>query len=608
MSKKLDLTKKKVVKKTTKEAPKKIFTLKELEEWVPDYLYKFLNGPSKHKWIITGKGYGKNRAIALLQIAWQQTNYRAQGLQMRKHKTNAGEILHVEMQNHQTMLKRAGYHIPDYEFSTNKSYVMKSKEKSKNKQAVQYKSFDDYNECAGIKGMNNGWYPFAYLDEPILLEKPGTKKPYPSPEEWDTNYDAIVDSVDRATDEYNAMFPDRWQEPTKFILGMNLHQPEHPLAVRAEKYLPQEEFLEYILKDIINNHTMTRYIEEIDTDIMRGTKFGMPINNLIENFLRNNKIKHYRDWLEKKEALDFTKYKKYPNFVLMVESHLTKNKLIPLYVQAERAIEQGNHKDLVQILGIAGDISGIKYTYNLSNLQTCDTDELLKTMKPGSNLVLAWDIDSKRAGRFVCTPVFASFKMDVENARVVKNIIVGKQKEIPCAGINSNGSNLDLYASKLIDTNKELRNKYKFNGRLGGKPVIYVDDNQKWWTKTMDQAINGQGEARREEIICKSVKFKNKKGWTIIQRQDWLQQAIDSGYLIIDESNTKLIRDLKKSRIKHNSKQRDEDGAASLDMDRINSMEYALYPFRRALLRDMPPGKPEDYIQKENTNELNSMK
>lgn len=64
---------------------------------------------------------------------------------------------------------------------------------------------------------------------------------------------------------------------------------------------------------------------------------------------------------------------------------------------------------------------------------------------------------------------------------------------------------------------------------------------------------------------------------------------INQGKIIIDKDNIKLIADLKKAIAKEGSRQRDESGKLEKDFDFINSIEYALYPFRTLIYNDEIP-------------------
>lgn len=72
-----------------------------------------------------------------------------------------------------------------------------------------------------------------------------------------------------------------------------------------------------------------------------------------------------------------------------------------------------------------------------------------------------------------------------------------------------------------------------------------------------------------------------------------IQILIDGGHMIIDEKNTRLIDDMKKSVIKEGFDKRDESGKREKDYDFINSFEYALYPFRAFAYSAAPLGDIE---------------
>lgn len=60
-------------------------------------------------------------------------------------------------------------------------------------------------------------------------------------------------------------------------------------------YFPEEDFKEFFMKDLIENHTMSAYVSLNDTLYIRMTKFANPVIRLIERFLLQNDIKSLAD-------------------------------------------------------------------------------------------------------------------------------------------------------------------------------------------------------------------------------------------------------------------------------------------------------------------------
>lgn len=82
-------------------------------------------------------------------------------------------------------------------------------------------------------------------------------------------------------------------------------------------------------------------------------------------------------------------FNEYENPIHMLESHLRKYKLVPLYVQAEEALAKKDNNALVQLLGVSGDSTiGFDYTYDLTNMQVADTTKILLNAHSTSSLYL----------------------------------------------------------------------------------------------------------------------------------------------------------------------------------------------------------------------------
>lgn len=561
---------------------KKRFLWDEIKHFTSPDMVEMLNHPAGEVWAITGKGYGKNRATALAQIAYLENDYSAQGLMLKKYKTNAGQRLHDSVANMVMELKLSGYDIPDYEKGQAETYRMKKKSKTSN-QKIEYASYEDYSSLAGIEAKDLGFYPMVLFDEPV--EKDDKPENMPTDEEWESNMIVLKDSVGRSNDRH-ASARGRDIAPTKYYFTMNPWD-DHPIIKAAEKYFPEEEFFNFFVTDLIANHTMMRYVKEIDTLIVRGTKFGnMPIN-LMERTMKDLEIKDADDLAEKAHLIDFTlpEFKKYKITLNALERHLKKN-IKPLYVLAHNAIMRNDKKNLATILGLKYEQEDtVKKTYNLENLQTCNTDLIFKNADDTTSLFMGWDIDQRSGGRFVLTPVALTYK----NGK--KNIVIGKQTEVKSIGVGNSGERIPYYGKVLSDKTLEAYNTYK--GITGNffAPTIAVDDNQKHWVMMLSNNL--------PDFKWYPTKFKTKESWRIAKRETWTQTAIDSGALIIDEANRGLISDMGKSYAKQGSEQRFEGGAQADLYDRINSMEYALYFLRGELNGRSEYGKINDYMEEE---------
>ena len=366
---------------------------------------------------------------------------------------------------------------------------------------------------------------------------------------------------------------------------------DHPIIRDAEKWFPEQKFYKFIQQDLLKNHTMWAYNEEEDTLIVRGTKFGNPIINAMERVLKQNKINNLVKLEAKKDTLilDDPDCEKYFINYQTLKNHLSDNKNKTLLSQALKAIANGDKMTLAETLGLKY-IAPSKYkrVYNLENLQLADTEEILNNMEACSRQIIGWDIDQRKGGKFVMTPMWVAYKR--HKNKIFKNIIIGKQIQINSQGMGDKGQHISKYFNlKKQVTEQVERTFWEKASTLGSenRALVTVDDNSKHFIRLFSENM--------PYLQFTATKFKTKDSWKILKRQSWLQTAIDFGYIIMDKNNLGLIKDLKKSVSKEGHKQRDETGKKAKDYDRINSMEYAAYYLRGEIQQDYLPGNPDIY-------------
>jgi hypothetical protein len=73
-------------------------------------------------------------------------------------------------------------------------------------------------------------------------------------------------------------------------------------------------------------------------------------------------------------------------------------------------------------------------------------------------------------------------------------------------------------------------------------------------------------------------KAKKQKDYKIHNRQDYFNDGFNNNYIIIDEKNKDLLRELNYSFIKEGSDKRYEGGMYEKMYDHINAAEAAIYP------------------------------
>lgn len=598
---------KKAPSAATKPAGKPPFTEQDFEDLTTPALREVVFGDFTTTYMITGKAYGKNRAVGLKIIHDMEADSFANAVALKKYKTNAGARLHSTIFNLYMELKTLGYSVKNYRKGQSETYREVRKDNQLN-QTIEYASAEKTDELSGIEAKNLGYYAVAWFDEPVISED--TPDKIPSPEQWDKFIDIFIDSVGRSNSNRERVL--RLKNPTKpadvpatrFFYTMNPWD-KHPVILEADKLAPESDFLAFVKQDVIENHTKLYKFPSLSKQILRGTKFGNPIIYNTERLLRafgvttaSEFTQEVQDQINWADPI-FIKYNITPRSVL---KHMAQNDGAPIYVKAEKAIKENNKTDLARLLGLSFEgESGYTKTYNLTMLKTADTDKILSAPMTKTVMATAWDIDSRaEKGKYVFTPVYlvkgnnlktpgSIETIDGKPYREVKNIVVGKQIEISAgAGLGDRGQNKPKYVSKIIEIMEENKKKAKSMGvNCSNRPVCAFDDNAKSFVGSVSDVLG-------QEFSVRTATFKNTKHWQIAKRERWLQSAIDSGMLIIDESNKGLIKNLKDSYIKQGGSQRYEQGKPE-DYDRINSMEYGLYFFRRELVPNIQPGTPEHY-------------
>lgn len=589
------------------------FTEEDFEELTTPALREVVFGDFTTTYMITGKAYGKNRAVGFKIIHDMEADPFANALALKKYKTNAGARLHSTIFNLYMELKILGYSVKNYRKGQSETYREARKDNQLN-QTIEYASAEKTDELSGIEAKNLGYFTVAWFDEPVISED--TPDKIPSPEQWEKFIDIFIDSVGRSGTNRERVMKMKNPEkevdipPTRFYYTMNPWD-KHPVIVKADKLAPEADFLAYVKQDVIENHTKIYKFPSLSLQILRGTKFGNPIIYNTEKMLRAFKITNASQFTEEVQAQInwkdpiFLKYNITPKSVL---KHMAQNDGGPIYVKAEKAIKENNKTDLARLLGLSFEgETGFTKTYNLTMLKTADTDKILSSPMTKTVMATAWDIDSRaEKGKYVFTPVYlvkgnnlkhpgSTATIDGKPYREVKNIVVGKQVEISAgAGLGDRGQNKPKYVEKIIEIMKQNKEKAKAMGvNVSNRPVCAFDDNAKSFVGSVSDVLG-------QEFSVRTATFKNTNNWQIAKRERWLQSAIDSGMLIIDESNRALIKNLKDSYIKQGGSQRYEQGKPE-DYDRINSMEYGLYFFRRELVPNLQPGTPEHYYKEDDS-------
>ena len=505
------------------------FTNTEISSWLTQSKTNLLNHPAKRKIFIGGKKTGKTRGTGLKMISLLMSNKDAYGLALKKYSGNATKRLHTNYSNLAIKLSRK-YNIPEFKKSTDRTYILHNKSLahiSKN-QSIEYASFENVSGLAGIEAPNAGYFALVHIEEPV---EPNDSGKIPTQEEWDMAMDMVKDSVERANEEYNefnlsinnAFIP--VPEP-EYHFTMNAWD-DHPLIQEAEEHFPESEFLEWVKQDFINNNIDHRYDESTDTLYVRMTKFANPI-----------------------EA--------------------KKPELIKL---AQQALDEDDNAKLALIFGMKYEgVSNKTKTYDTTNLTYSTLEEATKNGFTTTAFSMGWDVDFRR--KLVGTPTFLMSKEILGRKKYI--IVVGEQEII--VGKVKRGTRIPSqdYAKLIAEIT------FSYTDKLRTKDVmLFIDEGQAF----VDMVESEMDQFNYYTHVQKAVKKGKDNHWNILERQAWLQTAIDSSNFYMDERNTELLQEIESSYKKLGQEKRDESGSAEKHYDYLNSMEYSVYPFAEALER-----------------------
>lgn len=530
-----------------------------------------LDHPATNKYWIGGKDGGKSRSVAVEMITAMENNWDTQGLALKKYKYGGIARLHTTYQNIALEIKALGYNIPNYEKGVSETYRMTKALKQSN-QMIEYSSFDDANGLAGIEAKNLGYFAVVHIEEPVLIDDEGK---LPTANEWRAAMSTIKKSVARSNRKYMMMKPHLPIGATKYHYTMNPWD-DHPIINDAEKIFPEDDFIQWVAKDYLKNHTKAVHHALSDSLYIRTTTLANPVINAIETLLRSVKVRTLGEWetLDKSKInFEETYLKEFGILEPVVKAHIQGYDGLAIWFQIEEAIRCKDSLMMASLLGLKYQgSSGNQKTWNMDYAKVGSADEILNspytTIK---GLSVGWDIDLRKNRGLVATPIYYVELQNEWGEVLGQGAVVGKQRFVNTYG---DAGNLKYsYWDEAIKVNKEIRAYTE--GLMGYEnldqgPIIYVDENK------LDLIIEMR---KHDSDFYKGVRKAVKHGrWDIENRQRAIQTALTRGFLYIDMYCGELLRTMKSSYIKEGSKKRDESGKNEKEYDYINSFEYAYYP------------------------------
>lgn len=512
-----------------------------------------LNLPVIHTVWIGAKYGGKTRPVVTRMLGMMVRNKDVYGLALKKYKLNATQRLHTAINNMSREIRLAGYDIPLVEKSIMKSILNLNPKNRDANQSIEYASLDDMDGLAGIEAPNLGLFGIVHLEEPVM----SGDKEQPTEEEFDEMIKILMSSVNRSNAKYADIHGCQPYFP-KYHYTMNAWD-DHPLVTKAERHFPEDVFLNWCL-GVSNWEKLTIDFIDANWDVIKQSLIDNNTSVVIDNkdstaYVRNTMFAN-PSWASTEmvynPSLPFTKAEQLENF----------------WEKIKQTIIKKDYSGLAIYLGLKKQKSAGDKTYELGLLETGDT--LAKIKKENWEILgtsQGWDVD---VNRLLCnTPVVLARKHSLERGIEYKMFVL-PQNEVKAYG-DGGGRHIPNYAQAMQDIT--YRQLGEFTSILRGKQpqngqFLYIDDNQGQWLHYFaNDNLHIKGKAKKQGK------------WDILSRQNWLNQAMNSGFIMIDEKNKDLLLELKRSILTKSSDKRDESGGLNKYYDRINSMEYAIYPF-----------------------------
>lgn len=513
-----------------------------------------LNLPYKYIFWLGAKDGGKTRPVVTRMTGMMLNDKHAYGLALKRYKTNAAIRLHTAISNMALEMRMAGYDIPLLQKGINNTYLVTDERFKDLCQTIEYASLDDMDGIAGIEAPQLGRFAMVHVEEPVTK----TDKEQPTKEEFWETIAVLESSVNRSNRRHALQFNVEPEYPT-YHFTMNAWD-DHPIITEAEEVFPENDFLNKCLgvKDwtTMNMEEIDEQWEDMKTSLETNHTSVVGVKSESKAFVRMTMFANPQ-WqsseLVYNSKLELTKEEQLDNF----------------WNKIKFAIEQKDYSSLAIYLGLKKQKSADNKTYQTTLMETGDT--LKKIKEEGWQVIgtaQGWDVDINRL--FVDTPVVLARKVSLLEGVKLKMFVL-PQQQFPAFG-DGGGRNIPIYRDKMVEITSETQNmliKLKGKATADNGDFLYIDDNQGQWLQYfMDDYTMIPGKAKKQG------------DWAIIHRQNWLNQAINSGFIMIDEKNEQLIREIKMSVLASGSDKRDESSTLNKNYDRINSLEYAIYPFR----------------------------
>lgn len=532
------------------------YTLDNEIEFITETKSAVLNLPYKYITWLGAKWSGKTRPVVTRMVGMMLTDPTMYGLALKKYKTNAATRLHTAISNMSIEIRSKGYNVPIMAKGISNTYLLKNKHIRDLNQSIEYASLDDMDGIAGIEAPNLGRFGIVHIEEPVM----SGDKNIPTKEDFWETMAILESSVDRSNARYADLNDEEVLSPT-YHFTMNAWD-DHPLVVEAEEAFPEDEFLNGCL-GVTNWQKLT--LEEIDENWADMQQSLIDNNTAVRTVSRESKA------FVRTTLFANPNWSKAPA-VYNPKLEFTKEEQVEMFWnKIKQAIIDKNYSALAIYLGLKKQASNGNKVYVLDEVQTTDT---LKEIAEGGWKVIGtsqgWDIDTNRL--FCNTQVVLCQR--VKDLSLDYKMFVLPQVEMPAYGDGS-GRNIPIYRDNMLYiTDQVWKRTSKFRGAVNPElgSYLYLDDNHGQWLQYF-----------QDEPRFIPGKAKKHGHWSILTRQIWLNRAINAGFIVFDKKNGALLDELRKSVKQEGTDQRDESGSLHKNYDRINSLEYAIYPLHHHL-------------------------
>lgn len=526
--------------------------------------------------IIGGKGSGKT-IIAELILLWSQENHpKASNFAGRKYKDQATQQLGDYFARTLNLVGLNGYKTRyPYERKRNRFYALKSPRDMFQNSYQQYFSIDEIGSTDGSAPANFGYYEFAYIDEPIVKDDMLNPDKIPTKQKWESDIDQLKSNLKRYNEEFAKYSKAKKVPITKFIYTMN-DWGKHPLTEDFNKEFSQDQFIKaitgYEMKQLMGNKELLlklmKYDENDDDASILDSEWGkmwlrthtLYIKNEIRKSIRCRMTIFANPDERKPETAKESLYK-------IAVGFLTENMALLAHYSGLQYNAQPDSDLLV---------------YNVQNFNETTFPKLLKEGWVPKELSFGLDLDTSRVNTL--TP---AFKME-QHIRQLNNtflkreiVFVDKIIELPANGSGAFGEMHELTAKQIALTIKKYvleKAKNPIFAENVDKTYLIIDDNRKHYVHLLKQNVPAGYISHFDSAI--------KQGhYDIINRQDIVETSFHQKKLLIDIENEPLKLDIKAC-VKASPNIAVRTTAGSINyLDRIDSMEYAIYPFHARLSR-----------------------